>query len=122
MLHHLTHSFPTRRPPDLKGTLSRSGRRNTKSAACRPKSAALPGAMETCAATSAGASLRQSPTISALRPAVASDARRAVFSVGRRPDWRSAERRVGNEGGCTCGARWWRDNSKRKHRQVKDEG
>ena len=49
-------------------TASSPSRRNTKSAAVRPASEALDGAIETCAAASAPASFKPSPTINGRRP------------------------------------------------------
>src|SRR5690606_33766053 len=50
------------------GTAARLDLKNTKSAALRPMSAAVEGAIDTWAAASAGASFNPSPTIMARRP------------------------------------------------------
>ena len=55
---------------------------NTASAAVCEMSAALEGEREACAAASAGASLRPSPTISTLRPSPSSASRRAILAAG----------------------------------------
>ena len=58
----------------------------TKSAACLPISAAVDGAIETCAALSAGASLIPSPTISTLAPPDAACSTALTLPSGSRPD------------------------------------
>src|SRR5437773_4470417 len=65
-----------------RGTADRLSRRNTRSAALRPTSAAEAGAIDACAAASAGASFSPSPIISTFRPAASSAAMCATFRPG----------------------------------------
>ena len=69
-----------RRSPEAPRTGSRAG--NTRSAALRPTSAAEAGAIDACAAASAGVSFNPSPTIRTFRPEASSAAMCAVFPPG----------------------------------------
>ena len=88
--------------------------RNTASAWACVRSAALIGDSETCAAASAGASLRPSPTISTRRPCAFSASITAILSAGFSPPCHcampsasrtGAPRRRGRRTGCAGRAR-----------------
>src|SRR5260370_14436194 len=65
-----------------RGTADRLSRRNTKSAALRPTSAAEAGAIDGCATASAGAAFSPSPTIRTFRSEASSAATCAAFPPG----------------------------------------